>query len=453
MGLIKLSLISLKKDLSKSMFYFLTFLLTTIFIFSFFNLVFNPYANINLGKDDSTFVTPIAVFVIIIAMICVFLANNFYVSNKSKEISIILMSGASVYQLGIYLFFQVFIIMLLAIPLGWILGYAFIPVINSIFASTFVYQGSLFYLSNKTVVATASILIFEVFWCSLVNLGYCVRSTINAIIQEKNKINFTGLKIKGTVWDYPTKDTFELMIQEESETDSTKKKETEISDKIYILFYILPVFIFVFLEDSMSFLLFSLIGIIGLFGIIKKVLPHMIEKRQRNQSLENPIHLISLGFFHSDIKKVFGLLIIILLSSILLTCVTVYTLNQPLVSMVALMSYISVMILMSLTIVFKIGMELNKRKKNFQNLCYLGYSLKQLKQIIYVEMQLFYGVILLLPLIYQIVILCNLLLSKQITIYLTIIIFIIQITPVMISYLISIKLYSSILPASMIDER
>ena len=41
MGIFKLSLISLKKDMSKSIFYFLTFLLTTIFIFSFFNLTFN----------------------------------------------------------------------------------------------------------------------------------------------------------------------------------------------------------------------------------------------------------------------------------------------------------------------------------------------------------------------------------------------------------------------------
>ena len=133
MGLLKLSLVSLKKDKQKSIFYFMTFLLTTVFIFSFFNLVFNPQANINLGKNDTTFVTPIAVFVIVIAMVCVFLANNFYVSNKSKEISIILMSGASVYQVGIYLFIQVFIIMLFAIPFGWLLGYLLIPIINSIF--------------------------------------------------------------------------------------------------------------------------------------------------------------------------------------------------------------------------------------------------------------------------------------------------------------------------------
>ena len=85
MGIIKLAFVSLKKDMSKSIFYFLTFLLTTIFIFSFFNLTFNPYSGIHLGKDDTTFVTPIAVFVIVIAMLCVFLANNFLYLIKEKK--------------------------------------------------------------------------------------------------------------------------------------------------------------------------------------------------------------------------------------------------------------------------------------------------------------------------------------------------------------------------------
>lgn len=451
MGLIKLSLVSLKKDLSKSIFYFLTFLLTTIFIFSFFNLAFNPSANIHLGKDDATFVTPIAVFVIGVAMICVFLANNFYVSHKGKEISIILMSGASVYQLGIYLFFQVFMIMVLAIPLGCALGYMLIPVINSIFALTFVYHGSLFYLSRETIVATGTILAFEVFWCSLLNLGYCVRSTIASMIHEENKIKLSSLKI-GDKWNHLDRNQI-LDLAEVVKENEPVQKNSSFSNKVFIVFYIAPIFIFIFLKDSMSFLIFSLIGIIGIFGLIKRVLPDIITNRQRQESLGNPIHLISLGFLHSDIQKVFGLLIMILLSSILLTCVTVYTLNQPLVSMVSLMSYVAVMVLMSLTIVFKIGMELNKRKSNFMNLCYLGYSITQLKQIVKLEMRLFYGLILILPLIYQIIILINLLLQKQITIYLTIIIMTIQIIPILCSYCISVQLYKGILPKTMICER
>lgn len=64
----------------------------------------------------------------------------------------------------------------------------------------------------------------------------------------------------------------------------------------------------------------------------------------------------------------------------------------------------------------------------------------------------FYGVILLLPLSYQIIILCNLLLRAKITFYLFLIILIIQIVPLFISYLLSIKLYKSILPTSIIME-
>lgn len=38
------------------------------------------------------------------------------------------------------------------------------------------------------------ILAFEVMWCSMLNLGYCVRSTINSMIHDKNKIDLSGLK-------------------------------------------------------------------------------------------------------------------------------------------------------------------------------------------------------------------------------------------------------------------
>lgn len=249
MGIFKLSLISLKKDMSKSIFYFLTFLLTTIFIFSFFNLTFNPYSGIHLGKDDTTFVTPIAVFVIVIAMLCVFLANNFYVSNKGKEISIILMSGASIYQLGFYLFLQVFTIMLCAIPLGLVLGYLLIPTINSLFMMTFKYSGQLFYLSSQTFPATFMILAFEVMWCSMLNLGYCVRSTINSMIHDKNKIDLSGLK------------------------------GPQITSKVFIILYFVPMVLFLFVKDSTSYMFIALFGLIGISGLIKKVLPEYIRKR------------------------------------------------------------------------------------------------------------------------------------------------------------------------------
>ena len=95
---------------------------------------------------------------------------------------------------------------------------------------------------------------------------------------------------------------------------------------------------------------------------------------------------------------------------------------------------------------WKISLVYKEKIKN-ENL------IRQLKRIIKKEMICFYGVILLLPLSYQIIILCNLLLRAKITFYLFLIILIIQIVPLFISYLLSIKLYKGILPTSIIMEK
>ena len=52
-------------------------------------------------------------------------------------------------------------------------------------------------------------------------------------------------------------------------------------------------------------------------------IPDYIRNRQHQKSLEDPIDLIAFGFFHSDIQKIFSLLMISLLSSILLISLSI----------------------------------------------------------------------------------------------------------------------------------
>ena len=174
MRILKMSLKSLKTDFLKSLFYFLAFTLTTIFIFSFFNIAFHPESGIHLGGTDTTLVTPVAVLVIVVAMMCVFLANDFYVSNKSLDISIMLMSGASVYKTGLYLFFQSLIIMAFAIPLGLLLSYLLLPVLNMVFQNLFSNQQATFLITKEAMITTAVILGFEVGWCTLLNMDIVI---------------------------------------------------------------------------------------------------------------------------------------------------------------------------------------------------------------------------------------------------------------------------------------
>ena len=214
MGLIKLAIRSLKTDFLKSLFYFLSFVLTTIFIFLFFNLTLNPSTGINLGGNDAKLITTIAAFVILIAMVCVFMANDFYVLAKTKDVSIVLMSGASVYQVGIYLLLQSTIIMFLAIPIGFVISYPLVPLVNNLLFMVFDYQGSLNYISSNTFMATAIILFCEIGWCTLLNMGYCYRTSINKMVTANVKIEKFGIGVK------------------------------KLSNRIYLVLFILPMIVF-----------------------------------------------------------------------------------------------------------------------------------------------------------------------------------------------------------------
>ena len=416
MGLIKLALRSLKTDFIKSLFYFLSFVLTTVFIFLFFNIAYHPGSGIELGSGDSTLVTPIATFVILIAMICVFMANDYYVLAKTKDVSIVLMSGASVYQVGIYLFIQSTIIMLLAIPLGFLISYALVPLVNGVFATAFNYAGDLNYISKNTLIATSVILLCEIGWCTLLNMGYCYRTSINKMVSANVQMENYGFKTR------------------------------KLSNKLYLALFILPILIFPFLQDTASHLLLALVGLVGVYGIIKNIIPSVIERRQNNQSLEDPLALIVLGNVKYDLEKVRLLVLVNTMAAIVLMCITIYTLETPLVSMIALMSYFSVMILLAVTTIFKVGMELQKRKRNFLNLYHLGYVLKDLKKIINLEMIIFYGTIILIPLLYQIVIVTKLYSLNLMSLYLIGIILLIQIMPMLICALICTRMYQKVLP-------
>ena len=59
----------------------------------------------------------------------------------------------------------------------------------------------------------------------------------------------------------------------------------------------MPMVLFLFVKDSTSYMFIALFGLIGISGLIKKVLPEYIRKRQRNNSLENSKDLISFRIF------------------------------------------------------------------------------------------------------------------------------------------------------------
>lgn len=405
-----LAIHSLNKNKVRSLFYFLTFVLTTVFIFSFFIITFHPATDIHLGKDDTTMVTLITTLVMVVAMVCVFLTNDFYVTNKKEEISILLMSGASVYQIGRYLFMQSSILMLAAIPLGFFIGYVLLPWLTMVFAGM-MQTGTSLYITKEAITATLVIVIFEVLWCTYLNIGYCYRNSVQKLQSVQIDWEAHGMTLK------------------------------KIKPVFWILLYFCPLPFILYPKEIIDNNVLISCGLAGMYGMIKHILPYAMSTFMREKGSQHKEAYIAFGFVRYNLQRMMFLVLTLLFSSILLMACMVYHLDMPMILILTLVSYASIMILMSMTMVAKVGIDLRKRQKSYQHLLYLGYIKKELKRIMRMEMLLFYGILVSVPMVYQIAILINLVMAQEITLLLGGSMVIVQIVPILISTIISIRMY------------
>ena len=107
---------SLKNSMAKAVFYWLTFVLTSLFIFLFFNISMSESLGFTWVENNNDTVTTVTVFVIAVCLIIIFFANDFFVKNKAKELAIRLVCGATFMQLAQYLLVQTFVLLLIALP-------------------------------------------------------------------------------------------------------------------------------------------------------------------------------------------------------------------------------------------------------------------------------------------------------------------------------------------------
>lgn len=355
--MLKSALRSIKDDFSRALFYWLTFVLTSMFMFLFFNLSYSDMVGvtfINNRNDMATFTT---VLVIGICMIVIFFANDFYVKKKSKELAVRLVCGGTYLQIALYLLFQTGILFLLAVPFGVTLALLLIPFINHILIIFLNGQGQL-YIQWDAIVSTAIIIIFEIFWSTLLNLGYAYRSSIKALMSnEKTIIRFTMPAL------------FKISLK--------------VKQRVFMTLFFGPLALFYFCgNDPKSILFLSIIGMIGLYGYINNVvipfLSYLIQDKFANQHIK----VVYLGFLRSDILMMKKNIILLIVSAILLISILITSLNQPIEEMLVIISFVVINILLSLAVMFKFSSEVVERKKLFHSIERIGYIKQDQKKII-----------------------------------------------------------------------
>ena len=373
MGTIKFALRMLKADFKKSLFYCGSLIFSTMIVFVFFNMTANPvYGGDPSGKSQS-FTTILSLIVVIIAMVMAFFANSFYLANKSKELAIETLSGGSVLTLANYILTQNFLIMLIAIPIGLVLGYLTIPLINS-----YLYPAGIGY----TIVSLAT----EMVWLVIVDTGYAYRTEIISLIQADKTMN---PKSKGMI---------------------------KLPDFIFVLLYILPMTLILVLEEEATmYLAISCIGLFGISGILKAVMPKMLRSVVQNKYYNHPHKIISINNLNHSLKQATTLIQMVIISATFLVCFMCVYFENPQQLVIILMSYAVLTFMMAVSITYKVMIEAMQRKLSFRHLKMIGYVTKDLKKVIAQEVFGLYAVIIIFPLLYFIAILFKFVAAGKIT--------------------------------------
>ena len=385
---------SIKDDFSRSLFYWLTFVLTSMFIFLFFNISYSDNVGVTFINNKNDIATYITVFVIGICMVVIFFANDFFVKKKAKNLAIQLVCGGTYFQIAKFILYQTGILLILAIPVGISIALSLIPIINLIL-SYYYHSASMITIDTSAIISTILILGIVIFYSTILNLGYAYRNSIHSLInEEKISLSTNGIP-------------FSLNL----------KLSKRLKKIISCLLYFLPlVFFYIYGHDQKTMLFFSIVGMFGFYMFLNNIfIPHLNKLLQETKT-DNPILLIYLGFMRTDIIVLKSNIILLIISAILFVSLFVVSLNNPMEMILSYISFTVINLLLLLSIMFKYSTEIASRKHIYQTIERIGYTKEEQSQILKKEVFLFYLLISLFSLIYIINIILALIFNHILTI-------------------------------------
>lgn len=373
--MIKDALKSIKNDLSGSLFYWLTFVLSSMFILLFFHIAYSDSVGITFINSKSNMKTFMSVVVIAMCMIVIFFTNDFYVKKKAKELSVRLVCGSTYASLVMFLLFQTLFLFFLAIPAGMVMAVMAIPFMNYLLNEILI--SDIYITINATAfISTIIIIVAEIGWCTLVNLGFSYRSSIKALM-DGDKGHF-----KSSV-------RFPVFV-------SGKAKRN-----IALVLYIIPLLLFYTVgKETTGIFIYCIFGMIGMYNCFESVFVPYLSHKIEDKYIDDPLKVVSLGFLRHNCIMLKSNVVLLVVSSIILIGILVSCLNDSVDVMLSMISFVVINILMTFALMFKFSSELMYRKPIYGSLRRIGYLDTQIKQIMLNEVVYLYVFVGLLCLIY-----------------------------------------------------
>ncbi len=394
----KEALRSLKNSRSKAVFFALTFFITTALLFVYFNMaeavphkdeVFVSDNNLAdmlqlLSKGNAS--NLMMVFVVIMCAIDLFFTNDFFVKNKSKEIAVRMICGATYLQLAGYLLIQMLILLAVSIPPGILAGYGLLRV----FEAVLVKGGAdvALKISSFAIVEFVTVMLFIIGVITMLNSSFAYKS--GAVLLAGGNIG--AMKKEGGYGLTNTK-VFQYLL-----------------NLIGIGAAVLP--LYGFFKSNGGLAVMMVIACVGLERTISNVLLPALTRYNRKKGTADTVETAANGFLRRDLQ--FTKITIFLLIGDLMVMLSMLTgrENSAVEKLMIIFTYIAISILQSMTVMFRLETDLSSRTREYFILGQLGTDEKMRGAIMNREIRRFYLFVGLLCVIYLGTALVSIYLSK-----------------------------------------
>ena len=374
MNIGKLAITSMKNEKKKYYFLIMNLTLACAVSIIFSHYMSNPTLGLkgDLAKEmiESSELPIMYLFlmsmsIIAVAIALVFFANETYLKNQKRTLSILAMSGASLLDITKFFAIQHFICMLAAIFFGIMVSFIGLPLINLCMNQVSPIEISIFSYDMTSYLLGFLIIIVMIFFLWLCDIGYVYRT---------NK--------------------FELI----KSVSSTQAEDIVPGKKIFSLVgYFLPLGMILIIPPVLPlYILYMVIAMFGIIGIFHSILPMIFQKlqtRKRYDAVKSMLYanLVTLVKENGMLTKMISISMMLL--SILLCSNSDSSLTMTFISL----SFILMISMMMLCIYNNMSSFASARSKQYQTLSSLGYDNSMLIHLIKSEQRWYFILIFLLP--------------------------------------------------------
>ncbi len=365
---------SLMHDKIRTFFCWITFTLTSMFIFLFFTVAMSDAVGVTMYQAKSDIPTILMIASVLLCSVEIVFANDFFIKNKAKDLAIRLVCGATYTQNAGYLLLQTVIILVVALPIGIIGGLMLIPVINMLLVSIMDTNISIT-LNFQSVLWAILVLGYVIFWTLILNLSFSYKNSAAQLLNP-NSLKKKGVKTLG-IGGNAGKFAMKLL---------------------HLALMIAPI-LMAYYDRSLVFpcVIASLAGFAYVLNDF--VLPFM--NTWIHNKISNSESIISLGFVRNDLNVLkINILLYIISSALLISLLT--STDNPIYQVLVLITYIAMNALLALSIMFKFLNDLNDRPLKFKTLSHIGYLDEAKDRIVRKEVFLLYFFIIVCVLFYLI---------------------------------------------------